>query len=78
MDSPRYCRDKVIYTKREALEAKNRRWREDRVPLRIYPCNWCNGWHLTSKNPYLGRKDHSKNPFNKKPYKRTRFKPFNL
>lgn len=44
-----YCNGKVIYDKRGAVTAKNRRYKEDRVQLRVYECPWCKGWHLTSR-----------------------------
>lgn len=77
MNSPRYCREKVIYDKRGAITAKNRRFEEDKVALRIYHCPFCNGWHLTSQNPYFGEKRYSKNHKRNKPYKRRKFIPFN-
>lgn len=47
----RHCKTgKPIYDKKGATTAKNRRWNEDHAKLRIYPCNFCNGWHLTSKD----------------------------
>jgi hypothetical protein len=48
---PKMCwaHDKVIYTKKEAQEAKNRR-RKNHVLLRIYPCPEGNHWHLTHTN----------------------------
>lgn len=46
-----YCEkeNKVKYDKRGAETARNLRWREDRVELRIYPCPHCKHWHLTAK-----------------------------
>ena len=47
----RYCKTgKPIYDKRGAVTAKNRRWEEDHAKLRIYPCNFCGGWHLTHQD----------------------------
>lgn len=45
----RYCKltGKPCYSKKDAQSAKNRRWDEDHIELRIYPCN--NHWHLTHK-----------------------------
>lgn len=40
---------KPIYDKRTAATARNKRWRDDRVELRIYPCPHCRGWHLTKR-----------------------------
>jgi hypothetical protein len=45
----KYCMGKVIYDKKGALTVKNKRFEEDHVPLRIYPCPVCHGWHLTSQ-----------------------------
>lgn len=44
----KYCNGKVIYDKKGAITAKNKRWKDDRVKLRIYPCH--NHWHLTKLN----------------------------
>jgi len=44
-----YCANgKVSYDKKAAQTAKNRRWNEEHVELRIYQCPECNLWHLTS------------------------------
>lgn len=48
-NKPQYCGDKPIYDKRQAETAKNRRWNQDHIRLRIYHCPNCNYWHLTSK-----------------------------
>lgn len=44
-----YCSkaDKVIYDKKSANTAKNRRFQQDHVALRVYECEVCHGWHLT-------------------------------
>ena len=47
----RTCNGKVVYDKRGALTAKNRRWNEGHVKLRIYECPNNNHWHLTSSDP---------------------------
>ena len=46
-----YCplQGKNTYDKRGAETVRNKRWREDRVKLRIYFCHNCNGWHVTKK-----------------------------
>lgn len=44
-----YCNNKRKYDKKGAVSASNKRMREDRISLRIYPCPKCKGWHLTSK-----------------------------
>lgn len=46
-----YCptSGKVCYDKRGAQTAANARWDEARVALRIYPCGFCCGWHLTKR-----------------------------
>ncbi len=40
---------KTIFDKRGAETARNKRWEEAHVGLRIYPCRFCGGWHLTSQ-----------------------------
>lgn len=49
---PQYCGEKVKYSKKDALTAKNRRYSSEHIQLRIYQCPNCNGWHLTHKNPH--------------------------
>lgn len=39
---------KPSYDKKTAITAKNKRWNDSRVKLRIYHCEKCNYWHLTS------------------------------
>jgi len=39
---------KPCYDKRAAISARNKRWKDDRIRLRVYPCPICNKWHLTS------------------------------
>lgn len=41
----KYCGDKRIYDKKGAITAKNKRFKEDHIVLRVYPCH--NHWHLT-------------------------------
>ena len=43
----RYCDGKVMYDKRGATTAANKRFDDDRIKLRIYPCY--DHWHLTKK-----------------------------
>lgn len=43
------CSGKVAYDKKGAQSAKNLRYKQDHVQLRIYSCPKCNMWHLTSK-----------------------------
>ena len=40
---------KVCFDKKSAATAKNSRYHEDHTELRIYPCNHCSAWHLTSQ-----------------------------
>ena len=41
---------KVVFDKRGAETARNRRYEEDHTELRIYQCPYgCGGWHLTSR-----------------------------
>lgn len=54
-----YCEGKLIYSKKEAISAKNlrekgrgkqgrgRRRKKPAKNLRAYHCPQCNGWHLT-------------------------------
>lgn len=52
-----YCEEhgKPCYDKKGAITAMNKRWREDRVRLTIYPHH--NHWHLTS------HVDNKRNPW---------------
>jgi hypothetical protein len=52
----KYCRGKACYDKKGAITTMNKRYRDDRVKLRIYPCNEGPHWHLTSKNVEEKRK----------------------
>lgn len=47
--SMEYCNGKATYDKKGATTAKNKRWKEERLELRIYPCPDCNMWHLTKQ-----------------------------
>jgi len=49
MSPAEYCgeTDKVMYDKRGATTAANKRMADDRVRLRIYQCPYCDHWHLT-------------------------------
>lgn len=38
---------KVSYDKKGAVSARNKRWHEDHIELRVYQCPDCNWWHLT-------------------------------
>lgn len=46
-----YCRysGKVRFDKRGAVTAKNARYKQAHVKLRVYVCPDCGGWHLTHK-----------------------------
>lgn len=46
--SARYCQGKRAYDKKGAQTAKNKRWKEDHVKLRVYQCELEDHWHLTS------------------------------
>jgi len=54
------CNGKKCFSKRDAETARNKRLKPKRhqrrhnTPdsLRIYHCQTCNGWHLTSKEEY--------------------------
>lgn len=41
--------NKQSYDKRGAQTVKNQRERNSGTSLRIYECEFCNHWHLTSK-----------------------------
>lgn len=43
-----HCRSKKAYDKRGAVTVKNKRWKEDHVKLREYPCPICRKWHVSS------------------------------
>lgn len=49
-----YCEKsgKPSYDKKGALSAKNKRFKEEHVKLRVYLCPHCDGWHLTHKEHY--------------------------
>lgn len=49
----KYCGKKVKYDKKGAVTAKNRRWDEDHIELRIYECDICGGWHLTHQLEWI-------------------------
>ena len=40
---------KIAFSKRDAVTAKNFREHDGSDELRIYPCPFCRGWHLTSQ-----------------------------
>jgi len=44
-----YCQasGKPTYDKRGAVTALNKQMEERHIELRAYPCNGCQGWHLT-------------------------------
>lgn len=44
-----YCEEhgKNCYDKRGAETVRNKRWKEDRVRLRLYPCPACRTWHVS-------------------------------
>jgi len=43
----KYCHGKVIYDKKTAITAANKRFEENHIKLRVYPCPDCGHWHLT-------------------------------
>lgn len=49
-----FCRSgKCRYTRRKlaARALYEARMRGSQTPLRVYPCTFCGGWHLTSRRP---------------------------
>jgi hypothetical protein len=50
--APLKCNGKNIYDKKGAVSMKNHRWETNHVALRIYYCQDCRFWHLTSSNPF--------------------------
>lgn len=64
-----YCNGKLIYDKRTAITAKNKRYHEDHMELRIYQCEYGDHWHLTKqvrgrRNKYEKRKKESRKTYN--------------
>ncbi len=52
------CTKNFYPSQQEAREALSRilaKARPGKLPFRVYPCNFCPGWHTTSK-PWLGKK----------------------
>lgn len=45
----KYCNGKRAYSKKCAISAANKRFKEDHIKLRIYPCPKCGMWHLTKQ-----------------------------
>jgi hypothetical protein len=43
---------KPCYDKKGAQTAKNKRWQQEHVALRIYQCDFGDHWHLTHADPY--------------------------
>lgn len=41
------CHGKPGYDKKTAVTARNKRYKEDKIKLRIYECPECGKWHLT-------------------------------
>lgn len=46
-DQVLYCNDKRAYTKKGAITAANKRFKEAHEVLRIYECDIAPHWHLT-------------------------------
>jgi len=44
----RRCGGKPCFDKKTAITAKNKRFKDGHVVLRVYNCPECNTWHLTS------------------------------
>lgn len=46
----KYCKSgKPQYDKKSAVSAKNKRFKTNHTELRVYHCDECNHWHLTSQ-----------------------------
>ncbi len=63
MKVPRvYCDEhgKNCYDKRGAETARNKRWKEDHVRLRMYNCPDCGEWHLSEDTDEPPRKKKRK------------------
>ena len=58
----RTCNGKMMYDKKGAITAKNKRFHDDHTPLRVYECpnTRHRHWHLTSQNPYKNENKKSK------------------
>lgn len=52
MAGQEFCNGKRVYDKKGAITAKNRRWEEAHIALRVYECPGNYHWHLTSEDPY--------------------------
>jgi len=50
-----YCNGKTVYSLKDAQTAKNSRYKEDKIYLRIYECK--NHYHLTSRPDILNNED---------------------
>lgn len=74
--SKEYCRKKIKYDKKGAITAKNNRMKEDHTALRVYPCDYCNGWHLTSQNPSLIKEDWAYKKYKKSADGKSGYFPF--
>ena len=59
-----YCEDqgKNCYDKRGAETMRNKRWKEDRVRLRLYPCPHCKMWHVTEDDEGAAKRSRRRVP----------------
>jgi len=60
------CSGKKSYTKRGALSACKKRYKESHVQLRVYACNKGDHWHLTHQLTFDRKKEYKLKPIVKK------------
>lgn len=68
------CEEKNKYSKATAQKACDRIGRKEGIRLRIYQCDLCGAWHLTSKTNWSNKinKIHVKNNKRKKRWREER------
>ena len=48
---------KPCYDKKGAITARNKRWEDEHVALRVYQCDFGDHWHLTHADPYRAERN---------------------